>query len=127
MILIRRVLTLSFVIALAAGCGLLGGGGGALDARELTYEVSYADLSAGEAEVTYTNAEGEPVTATVATPWRSEPIRVKDGQRYDLEVSASPREGSNIVCGVHTDTGWNADNSRPGGECRYSFPDDAAD
>jgi hypothetical protein len=124
---IRRVLALGVLIALVAGCGLLGSGGGSLDAREITYEVSYADLSAGEAEVTYTNAAGDPVTATVTTPWASEPIKVKDGQRYDLGVSASPRDGSNLVCGVHTDTGWNADNSRPGGECRYSFPDDAAD
>lgn len=77
--------------------------------------------------MTYTNTAGEDVTATVTTPWTSEPIEVKDRQRYVLEVSALPRDGSNLVRGVRTDNGWNADNSRPGGECRYVFPEDAGE
>jgi hypothetical protein len=98
------------------------------DATSFTYEVAYGEPSiAGEAQVTYTNADGEDVTESVTMPWESESITVRDGQSYRIEASAEPRDDATFKCGVNTDNGWNLGNSDPIGECSYTFPDDLED
>jgi hypothetical protein len=98
------------------------------DAKSFTYEVAYGEPSiSGQAEVTYTNAEGEDVTESVTMPWTSDSIAVRDGQSYRIEASAPARDDATFKCGINTDNGWNLGNSDPIGECSYTFPDDLED
>jgi hypothetical protein len=101
---------------------------GPRDAKSFTYEVAYGEPSIiGQAEVTYTNADGDDVTESVTMPWESESITVVEGQSYRIETSAAPRDDATFKCGVNTDNGWNLGNSDPIGECSYAFPDDLED
>jgi hypothetical protein len=113
----------AMVVLLGCGCGHLGIGAASTDAKVITYEVEFADRSPGEADVTYTDSSGKNVTSHVTTPWTSGPINVLSGQSYRLSASAVDK-GTNLYCGVHTDTGWNAGNSLRGGRCSYAYPDD---
>lgn len=121
-----RFLAVALTPVLFAGCGTLGiGGRSPQSAASVTYEAKYAQASlTGEADVTYTAADGSTVTKKVAMPWQSEPIAVQSGRSYRLVATAPKVVGSSFYCGVHTDTRWNAGNSEPDGKCSYTFPDD---
>lgn len=102
--------------------------GGPQTAESFTYEVAYGEPSIpGEAEVIYTNADGEDVTELVTMPWTSESITVRDWQSYRIKASAAARDDASFNCGINTDNGWNLGNSDPIGECSYTFPDDLED
>lgn len=127
-----------WVLALAAvtfGCsdgGATGAGDelgyGPAEATAFTYEVRYGEPSIpGEAEVTYTNADGETVTETVDMPWESESIAVRDGESYRVEATGTPRDDASFGCGVNTDNGWHLGNSDMDATCSYTFPDDLED
>jgi hypothetical protein len=123
--LVRCVMVV--VAAVLAGCGVLGSSG-PRDARSISYEVHYSDLSLrGEAEVTYTRSDGSVVSEVVATPWESGPVDVRSGVTYRLSARTVEQKGSHVYCGVHTDNGWNLGDPAPGGECSFAFPDDISD
>lgn len=144
--MLRRVIAVSLVAWLLVSCGSnadevnSSGTGGSTtssassgdsppqDATSFTYEVAYGDPAiAGEAEVIYTDADGQDVTEQVTMPWKSEPVTVSEGQSYRIEASAPARDDATFKCGINTDNGWNLGNSDPIGECSYTFPDDLED
>lgn len=125
---LARILAVLTTLMIVGGCGNLhvgDSGGGPKDAKTITYEVQYGDLSVkGEADITYTDADGQKVTKHVAIPWKSDPISVKAGQSYRIDATAPARNDTNFACGVDTDTGWTSGPSLTGGHCSFTFPDD---
>lgn len=101
---------------------------GPLAARTFTYEVAYGDPSiSAQADITFTDANGDETTATVSMPWESDAISVAEGQSYRLVATAAPRDDTTLRCGVNTDNGWSLGSSDPIGECSYVFPDELVD
>jgi hypothetical protein len=121
-----RALAFGLLLVLV-GCGTgRVADGGPTDAKSITYQVQYGDLSVkGEADVTYTDADGQSVTKHVPIPWKSDVIAVKSGQRYRIDATAPARNDTNFACGVDTDTGWTSGPSLTGGHCSFTYPDDA--
>jgi len=115
--LLRRGLVAVLVLVVAMACSR-----GPKAAASLMYEVSYADVSAGEADVSYTESDGITQTVHVNIPWSSGPVHVRAGQSYRLTATA-PITGKYLSCDMHLDTGWTAGGSGPG-DCNYTFPDD---
>lgn len=113
----------SCVLVAALAVAFSSCGGGPKDASSITYEVSYADSSAGEADISYTGSDGRAVTTRVAIPWASGPVSVREGQSYRLDATA-PDVGKNLSCDIRPNTGWTAGNSLRNGRCNYTFPDD---
>lgn len=109
----------------AAGCSLAGGPS---EAGAITYEVHYARIDeAGTAEVAYTESDGTTVSTVVYLPWVSDEIDVRPGTSYRVQATTTPLGNSHFYCGVHTDSGWNAGESEPGGSCAYTYPDDVGE
>ncbi|MGC9357240.1 MAG: tetratricopeptide repeat protein [Anaerolineae bacterium] len=83
--------TVAWVVAIALSLILAGCGGGA----EITYRVGG---TAPEAEVSYTNTDGETETTTVSLPWEK---TLNVGSEFSFEMEAvNPSDSGTVTCEV---------------------------
>ena len=119
-----RALSAVLLAALAIGSACASDPAAPADATSFAYTAEYGNRSPGEADVTYTAANGQTTTEHVTMPWTSETIHVIKGQSYHLDVEAPRRTDAALSCGVHVDSGWSAGQSMESDRCSYTFPDD---
>jgi len=119
----RSAAAVALAISLCSGCGLLGTGDGPGDAKSFTYDAELGQVGKNaEADVSYTSADGQTVTEHVTMPWKSEPIPVRKGRGYHIDVHANVAPGAYLNCGMHLDTGWNIGAALSSDDCSYWYP-----